>query len=262
MAIRPYAGNATRRGQSDTRMRSAGAAAFGNEIALPSGFPMAPFGGGLFGGRDPFAEFGADPFGGGFGMGGSIMKQFDEMSKGMMQGFGAAGPGRAGGGLLPGGNGQYACQTFAMSSVAGPDGKMHTERYVSSDIGNRGQGIRESQQSYSNSSTGIDKMGLERQLGDRARKMVKERDRFSQEERSTELFRGMDDSGRNAFDRDFGANAHHLPPHPRFNRDAIQSALAGQGGGGVANTLGDGGRPMLGDAGMGRGRSLPVGRRR
>eukprot|EP00438_Fugacium_kawagutii_P025708 Skav229299 [mRNA] locus=scaffold544:222590:223062:+ [translate_table: standard] len=51
---------------------------------------------------------------------------------------------------------------------------MHTEKYSSSDVGNTHHGIREAQQAYSNSTSG-DKMGLERHLGDRARKMVKER---------------------------------------------------------------------------------------
>merc|ERR1719326_524168 len=87
-----------------------------------------------------------------------------------------------------GGGGQYSCQTFVSSSQMGADGKMHTERFVSSDIGNREKGIRESQHAYQNSRTGIDKMGLERQLGDRARKNVKERDRNSGEERSSEMF--------------------------------------------------------------------------
>merc|ERR1719502_1475199 len=132
----------------------------------------------------------------------------------------------------------------------GPDGKMHTERFVSSDIGNTQQKIRESQQSYSNSTTGKEKMGLERQLGDRARKMVKERDRNSMEERSTEMFRGMDEGSAHAFDRDFGAMAHHMPAHPRFDGRALQGL---HGGGGAPASLAGrrdvGGRQMaaLGD---------------
>merc|ERR1719456_1102865 len=130
---------------------------------------------------------------------------------------------------MPGGNGQYAVQSFAMSSAMGPDGKMHTERFVSSDIGKREKGIREAQQAYSNSSTRKEKMGLERQLGDRARKIVKERDRGTMEERSTEMFRGMDESSAQAFDRDFGAMAHHMPAHPRFDGRALQGLHGGNG---------------------------------
>merc|ERR1719401_2583769 len=150
------------------------------------------------------------------------------MTRGMMQDFGSGfGGGGSGSRGSSGGGGSYACQTFAMSSVMGPDGKMHTERYASSDVGNRQAGIREAQQAYSNSSTGIDKMGLERQLGDRARKMVKERDRSTMEERSTEMFRGMDESGRDSFDRDFGGKAHLMPQHPRLDQRALMGLAAG-----------------------------------
>lgn len=211
----------------------------------------------MFGGRDPFKEFGGglmggDPFGG------SMMRRFDDMTKDMMSGFGAM-PGGGGMARMPGGNGQYACQTFAMSSHMGADGKMHTERYVSSDRGNTQQKIRESQQAYTNSTTGMDKMGLERQLGDRARKIVKERDRKTMEERSTEMLRGMDEGGRSHFDRDFGANAHHMPPHARVDG----RALRGMEGGGVAAALG-GGRhqPALSDRSSYSNRSSMAGRRR
>merc|ERR1719498_2195179 len=115
------------------------------------------------------------------------------MTRDMMSGMGQGGGGGNAIRGMPGGNGQFAMQSFAMSSHMGPDGKMHTERFASSDVGNHQQKIRESQQSYSNSTTGKEKMGLERQLGDRARKMVKERARNSMEERSTEMFRGMDE---------------------------------------------------------------------
>merc|ERR1719359_1858871 len=112
----------------------------------------------------------------------------------------------------------------------GPDGKMHTERFASSDIGNRDKNIREAQQRYSNSTTGKEKMGLERQLGDRARKMVKERDRHTMEERSTEMYRGMDESRAGAFDRDFGSMAHRMPSHPRFDGRMLQGMQGGPGG--------------------------------
>merc|ERR1719356_720582 len=100
------------------------------------------------------------------------------------------------------GSGQYSVQTFAMTSTMGPDGRMHTEKYANSEIGNTQQRIRESQQAYSNSSTGMDKMGLERQLGDRGWKAVRERNRNTQEERSTNLFRGMDEQQKAVFERD------------------------------------------------------------
>jgi len=224
------------------------------------GGALAPFGS-MFGGHDPFKEFSAMPFGGGLGgsmLGGSMMSRFDQMAEEMMKGFGpgmgAADSARGGGGSLPGG-GSYSCQTFAMSSVRGADGKVHTEKYSSSDVGNREHGIREAQHAYSNSSTGMDKMGLERHLGDRARKMVKERDRNTMEERSSEMLRGMDESGRDRFDRDFGGAARHLPPHGRFN-----PALMGGGPGGPSAL--PGGRMQLPGPGSARGHSLPGSSRR
>lgn len=232
--------------------------------AMPpfGGGALAPFGGGgIFGGgMDPFKEFSAMPFGGGGA--GSVMSRFDQMANEMMQGFGP-GPlsGREGSsarGSLPGG-GSYACQSFAFSSVTGPDGKVHTERFASSDVGNRDHNIREAQQAYSNSSTGIDKMGLERHLGDRARKIVKERDRNTMEERSSEMMRGMDERGREAFDRDFGGKAQHLPAHGRFD----PRMLSGGPGGAGRNMIQAPIQGMIGNSGGPRGISMPgSGRRR
>eukprot|EP00747_Dinoflagellata_sp_TGD_P169493 gnl/TRDRNA2_/TRDRNA2_198573_c0_seq1.p1 gnl/TRDRNA2_/TRDRNA2_198573_c0~~gnl/TRDRNA2_/TRDRNA2_198573_c0_seq1.p1 ORF type:complete len:301 (+),score=65.63 gnl/TRDRNA2_/TRDRNA2_198573_c0_seq1:46-948(+) len=260
MALRPYDGRtgsgfnsaaSSSRGVSgppSSRHGSGGPLRAGGDLVPHRGGQMQqlqlqqrqdPFGADFFGGRDPFKEFGdMDLFGrGGGGMGGGMggglmgrdmMKRFDEMMGGMMQMPDGAAGGR---GMAPfGGGGQYSCQTFVSSSQMGPDGKMHTERFVSSDIGNRDKNIRESQHAYQNSRTGIDKMGLERQLGDRGRKNVKERDRNTGEERSSEMFRGMDESGAAAFDRDFGGQAHHMPPHARFNAQMMQQLPTGAGG--------------------------------
>merc|ERR1719161_3244979 len=101
------------------------------------------------------------------------MKRFDEMQNDMMRGFGDMGSG--GGRMMNMGDSAYACQSFAMCSRMGPDGKQHVEKFSSSDVGNLKHRIREGQQAYSNSSNGLSKMGLERQVGDQARKMVKER---------------------------------------------------------------------------------------
>jgi hypothetical protein len=170
---------------------------------------------GLFGAHDPFADFGTTDLLG-HGRFGSLLGPFGDLARGLGAGLG-------GEDALAGG-GRYACQSFAMCSRTGPDGKTHTERYANSEVGNQAQGIREAQQAYSNSSTGVDKLGLERQLGDRGRKLVTERNRNSREERCTELFRGMDESGREAFGHDFEAQAHHLPQRPRFNPRALMGA--------------------------------------
>lgn len=256
MAIRPHGGGGGNRGMPSGSGRGGGHR--GGELDIFGGSS----GGGLFGGRDPFAEFGSfgggDAFGGGglgggFGGGfGSMMQRFDDMSRDMGGGMGQGGGGPGGGAMrgMSGGNGQYAMQSFAMSSHMGPDGKMHTERFSSSDVGNREQKVREAQQAYSNSSTKQEKMGLERQLGDRARKVVKERCGHSGEERSTEMFRGMDESHAGAFDRDFGSMAHHMPAHPRDSGRMMQIMQGGGGGGGGRSSL-PGGR-----GGQGGGRQM------
>ncbi|CAL1160339.1 unnamed protein product [Cladocopium goreaui] len=194
-----------RGGHSENR----GLAARGHEAPAPFG-AMAPFGGSLFGGSDPFQEFSQGP---GFGFGGSMMSRFDNLAAEMMRGFPDHGEMKGFSSNVPGG-GSY-CQSFAMSSVMGKDGKMHTEKYSSSDVGHTGHGIREAQHAYSNSTSGVDKMGLERHLGDRARKMVKERNRFTMEEKCSEMLRGMDEGGRDHFDKDFSGLSRHLPPHGR-----------------------------------------------
>ncbi|CAE8623550.1 unnamed protein product, partial [Polarella glacialis] len=217
--------------------------------------------GSLFGGPDPFKEFSAMPFGGAGGLGnfggGSMMPRgFDDLAAEMMRGFGGQQQqqqhqqhhqqqqrphqhqhqhrhptaGSARGGAMAAPSGSFACQSFAMSSVMGPDGKMHTERYVSSDVGNTQHGgVREAQHAYSNSSTKSDKMALERHLGGRARKVVRELDRNTLEERSKEMLRGMSESGRDSFDRDFAGQANLLPQHQRFNAGALpgQRSLGG-----------------------------------
>lgn len=230
-----------------------------------------PFAGGsIFGGRDPFAEFGSMmPFGGGgggpFGRGGmpdmmgGIMSNFDRMTQDMMKDFGSM-RGGPGGGISGFGNmanmgdGAYACQSFAMSSVTGPDGKQHVEKYSSSDIGNSKHKIREGQQAYSNSTTGMQKIGMERQHADQGRKMVRERNGTG-EERCTEMFRGMDESHKDQFDRDFATKAHHMPQHFRGNfSGALGGALGGGSGGALPSNFGQRALP-------GRSSSNPAHRR-
>merc|ERR1719421_2869391 len=122
---------------------------------------------------------------------GDMMKSFDSIQGDIMKDFHDVGS-HAGNK----GNSAFACKSFAMCSRMGPDGKQHVEKFSSSDVGNLKHRIREGQQAYSNSSNGLSKMGLERQVGDQARKMVKERNGFTQEERTTEMFRGMDERGK------------------------------------------------------------------
>mmetsp|Transcript_46617 Transcript_46617/g.124596 ORF Transcript_46617/g.124596 Transcript_46617/m.124596 type:complete len:198 (-) Transcript_46617:346-939(-) len=137
---------------------------------------------GLLGDRDPFEEFSPEPVEG----------------------------------TLPGASSvQYSCQTFAQSTVVGPDGRPQTERFASSDVGNRAHGIREAHQAYSNSQSSVYKTGHERHLGGRAVKVSSQHNRETGEAQSRELFQGVDAAGRSTFEQEFGASAHHLPKRPR-----------------------------------------------
>merc|ERR1719408_484958 len=106
------------------------------------------------------------------------------------------------------GGGSFSSSVMCFSSRMGPDGKMHTEKYAESSAQNGH--LKERQQAYSNSSTGMDKMALERHISDRGRKMVRERDNRSGEERQTQLFRGMSEDQAGAFDRDWHSQARGL----------------------------------------------------
>mmetsp|Transcript_20969 Transcript_20969/g.38959 ORF Transcript_20969/g.38959 Transcript_20969/m.38959 type:complete len:342 (+) Transcript_20969:69-1094(+) len=197
--------------------------------------------------QDPFAmmdEMMISPFG---GMGGrrgppgglgGVFGMMDAMMNEMMGPMMMGGPGMMmggpGGGMMIGGPGGmmmgggemmamgmsggdgagFSCQTMMVSSQMGPDGQMHTERFASSSIGDPARQIQEVQQAYSNSSTGVDKMSLERQMAERARKVVKERDATTGEERSTELYRGMEEENNAEFDQQWTQTAApYLPRH-------------------------------------------------
>merc|ERR1740121_141453 len=137
------------------------------------------------------------------------------------------GGGMGGGQMMGmGGDGGFSCQTMMMSSSMGEDGKMHTERFSSSAIGDRARQISEVQQAYSNSQSGMDKMSLERQMADRGRKMVKEVNQFTGEERNTDLYKGMTEAQNAEFDQGWRQNA--VPYLPQHVGDVRQ--LMGPGG--------------------------------
>merc|ERR1711903_423511 len=101
----------------------------------------------------------AMPFGPGAGFASDgLFRQMDNMIKDSMAG----------------GGGSYSSKTMMYSAKRGSDGNMHSERFTSSTVGVPQRSIRETQQAYSNTATGVDKMALERQLGHQGRKVVKE----------------------------------------------------------------------------------------
>merc|ERR1712150_26208 len=89
--------------------------------------------------------------------------------------------------------------------------------------------------------TGIDKMSMERQLGEQGRKMVKERSHFSGEERSTDMFKGMTEDDCGAFNARWEQEAApHLPQHSMPSRLALghgNSHSTGYSGGGGRRAL-------------------------
>lgn len=227
------------------------AATFHNEAfgqsQIGTGGIGVPFGrGSILGPRDPFAEFGcADPVRN--GAGGDFFKpnltgEFENARR-------AVG--------IPDGehtsSGQYSCQSFVMSSRSGADGKEHTEQYATSEVGHRGEDIRETQQFYRNTSSGIEKLGLERQLGDKGRKLVEERNLHNMEVVTSEMFKGIDESKRDHFELEYMSKAHHLPDQPKEDPLFMKGNSAG-----IGDVISSG---SFASADHDRHRSLPLGRR-
>eukprot|EP00392_Amoebophrya_sp_AT5.2_P003522 g3527.t1 len=101
----------------------------------------------------------------------------------------------------------------------------------------------EQQQAYSNSSTGVDKMSMERQHGSRGRKMVKEYSHASGEDRQTEYLRGIEDHQKQQFDD-------HWRSHIAPNMPKHMGGMGGGGGGGmgprgITGGMSSGGSPWL-----------------
>merc|ERR1719511_295248 len=164
----------------------------------------------------PFSHFDdmfAGPSGSLIGFGGcdgsaGLFGMMDQMMMGMNEGSA--------------GSGGFSSSTMMMSMNIGPDGQVHTEKFASSSVGDRDKRIAETQQAYSNSSTGADKMSLERQMQDRGRKMVKERINGG-DERQTEMFRGFDESQAHEFDQQW---QQHAAPHLRNHFSGVPQLMA------------------------------------
>lgn len=127
------------------------------------------------------------------------------MMDGVIGGFGEA--------MSAKGGGTIRRQMFAMSSCADSNGKVHTEKYASSSVGNLGCRVAEKKEAYSNSSTGVEKIALKRRLGSRGRKMVIEANRSTGERHTKDTVVGMDESCKQEFDLIFKRKARHLPLH-------------------------------------------------
>ncbi|CAD7970303.1 unnamed protein product [Amoebophrya sp. A120] len=183
------------------------------------------------------------PSGGGFGMFGG--DPFGDMQSSSMSSMISSSRGGGGGGSFS------SSSTMVYSSKMGPDGKMHTERFSSSAVRDGQRDAFEQQQAYSNSSTGVDKMSMERQHQNRGRKMVKEYSHATGEDRQTEFLRGLEDHEKSAFDAQWHQEvAPHLPRHGRMSMPAMS--------GGSALPQGPSSRSLLGGNGAGARRSENV----
>eukprot|EP00743_Colponemidia_sp_Colp-15_P007249 GILK01007827.1.p1 GENE.GILK01007827.1~~GILK01007827.1.p1 ORF type:complete len:248 (+),score=33.99 GILK01007827.1:111-746(+) len=98
----------------------------------------------------------------------------------------------------------FHSQTFIYSSTMGEDGRQHAEQYCQTRNGAivNGRKMSEAQQSYSNSRTGIQKLGWERRLDSKARKVVKERNRDG-EEICRDMRDNLEEDELEEFDRDW-----------------------------------------------------------
>lgn len=114
-----------------------------------------------------------------------------------------------------GGGGSYSCQTFVSSTRVGPDGRQHQETYSSSSHGgnNSGNRVTETQQSYRNSSTGVEKLAVERTLNDQGRKVVKERNSMTGEEHSQNLLRNLREDDGGQFETQWQSHAQRTLPN-------------------------------------------------
>lgn len=153
-------------------------------------------GGGMFGargrGEDVFQRMDAmmsSAFGGrgmGMDMGiGSMMPDLDQMMR-----MGSAGDG-------------VTSSSHCVMMSSGPDGNTQRFESHSNSVGSGQNRKTETKQAYRNSA-GLDKIGWERTIGSRGRKVVKERHRGSNTETTHNMYHNMDENQTDEFDRVWG----------------------------------------------------------
>ncbi|KAF4676278.1 hypothetical protein FOL47_006434 [Perkinsus chesapeaki] len=132
------------------------------------------------------------------------------------------------GGMLSAGQpqGQYSSQVYVTSTTRGADGKTVTEQYQSSTVGDAERQLREQQEMYSNSGTGMDKMALERTMGDQGRKVIRSRNRTTGEQNTQDMFRGgLTEDQATEFDQRWQRDAApNLPQHGASGMKALGGA--------------------------------------
>eukprot|EP00658_Telonema_sp_P-2_P066486 TRINITY_DN554_c0_g1_i4.p1 TRINITY_DN554_c0_g1~~TRINITY_DN554_c0_g1_i4.p1 ORF type:complete len:155 (-),score=25.52 TRINITY_DN554_c0_g1_i4:522-986(-) len=92
-------------------------------------------------------------------------------------------------------------QSFSYSSMPGKDGKQHVVQ--KSSAMRRAGNVQENKESHSDSHTGVERMSIQRKLGDKARKIVRGRHNFTGEEVQDDVCVNMDASRGPQFDQEW-----------------------------------------------------------
>lgn len=104
--------------------------------------------------------------------------------------------------------GKYTSQMMFTSTEIGPDGQPKTKRYLQHTSGDADKQIRQTRQAYSGE--GLDRYAMERHIGNKGRRVVRERNRRTGDENQTDTITGMNDDERQAFDAQWSRLAHQL----------------------------------------------------
>lgn len=119
-------------------------------------------------------------------------------------------------------SGTYQSQTYVLSSTLGKDGKMHTETYASSAVGDLGAQTQELRQAYEDSQSRIERTSVERTLKEQGHKVVRERQKDDERQRHNEhtdvqehqLFKGLETEQLPYFEKQWQDQAAStLPKH-------------------------------------------------
>lgn len=98
--------------------------------------------------------------------------------------------------------GNFYSSTVVQSTKFDANGRPVVEKYRSEakgGVNERGEVMKERKQAYAHSGTGLEKYGHERVIGDKGRKVVKER--FGDQEKTSDVFRNLMDREVEDFDR-------------------------------------------------------------
>lgn len=99
--------------------------------------------------------------------------------------------------------GNFVSQTYVYSQKMGPDGKPQVEKYFKSDVGGRnaeGKLIKQAEEMYKNTGTGVKKIAHERVLDGKGHKAVKTK-LGSGDEEIQNMFHGLEESDQQDFHR-------------------------------------------------------------